>query len=367
MLLAVISSVLNVGLLLSLAFSMGIAAVVSLLIVKFARDSSVKVELKPNSQRLFKNDKFSVNSILHMTTPRWVSARFASLQGSLGIETHTEVVGENSILISIEPLFAGRHMGIDITAEVSDPLDLFEKKIKVRYSDFTIDALPISLLADVPKMKPSSLGAGESSSRFSGASVELYSLDEYKPYGETKNILWKRVGRMPDEKLIVRVREANNPQTIKIGFVNIARRHKPEDSVRFMDLVCESVGFLGNTLLAMGCSIEISHVSVEAPGSISTMEATNINELAEVLMVMCREGDVSVTQREILELVLKSDIVVTGYREVQDKNLAMLVSKRLSLLIREEETPSPAYVSEKNMIYSGHEDLRRIILKVVEK
>ncbi|MGI0081270.1 MAG: hypothetical protein ACRECH_16810, partial [Nitrososphaerales archaeon] len=81
MLLAVISSVLNVGLLLSLAFTMGIAAVVSLLIVKFARDSSVKVELKPNSQRLFKNDKFSVNSILHMTTPRWVSARFASLQG----------------------------------------------------------------------------------------------------------------------------------------------------------------------------------------------------------------------------------------------------------------------------------------------
>ncbi len=345
---------------------MSIAAFASLLVVRFARDSNIKVELKPNTQRLFKHDRFSVNSILHMTSPRWVSARFTSLQGSLGIETHTEVIGEKSIQISIEPLFAGRHKGIDITAEVSDPLDLFEKEIKVRYSDFTIDALPSSLLADIPKMRPSSLGAGEAFSRFSGASVELYSLDEYKPYGETKNILWKRVGRMPDEKLIVRVREANNPQTIKIGFINSMGRNKTEDTLKFMDLVCESIGFLGNNLLSMGCSVEIAEVSAEASGSIATMKATNIDELAEILMEMWSEGNVNAGQREILELVLKSDIVVTGYREVLDRNLAMLVSKKPSLLIKE-GTPAPAYVSEKTMVYSGIEDLRRLVLKVVEK
>ncbi len=364
--LAVVSSFLNVGLMLSLAVSMSIAALVSLLIVKFAKDSNIKVELKPNSTRLFKHEKFSVNSILYMRTPRWVSARLASLQGSLGTAINTELIGDDSIQISVEPLFAGRHTGIDITATVSDPLDLFEKNINVRYSDFTVDALPSTLLSVITSLKPSSFGAGEASSNFSGASVELYSLDEYKPYGETKNILWKRVGRMPNEDLIVRVREANNPQTIRIGFLDAYRRQKPEDRLSFMDLVCESIGFLGNNLIAMGCSLEIALVSEDPPGPVATMNAKSFDDLAEVLMTMWSKGSVNVGQREILQLVLSSDIVVTGYGEVQDKGIAMLLSRKLLLLIRE-RFPAPAYVSEKTMVYSGTEDLRKLVLKVVEK
>ena len=364
--LVIISSILNVGMMLSLAFAMGVAALGSLLAVRLVKDSSVRVELKPNTQRLFKHDKFSVSSIMTMTTPRWVSARFASLQAPVGVKTQTEVVGENSVQILIEPLYAGRHRGIEVTAEVSDPLDLFKKEIKIEYSDFTIDALPSSLLAPIPRTRPSSLGVGEASSRFTGASVELYSLDEYKPYGETKNILWKKVSRMPDEKLVVRVRESNNPRFVKIGLITNAPRNRLEDRVILMDRVCESIGFLGNNLLAIGCSVEIAQAPEEALGGIAKMYASNIEELAEILMAMWDVKSGSMSRSEIVEMVLKSDIVVTGFREVQDKNLAMLVSKKFSLLIKE-GTPPPAYASEKTTIYSGNEDLRRLVVRVVEK
>ena len=345
---------------------MSVVAFGSLLVVKLVKYTSVKVELNPNRQRLFKQDKFSVNSIMTMTTPRWVSAKFDSLKAHIGVETHTESVGENSIQISIEPLFAGRHKGIEVTAKVSDPLDLFTKEVKIEYSDFLIDSLPSSLLLSQPRIKPSSLGLGEASARFSGAGVELYSLEEYKPYGETKNILWKRAGRMPDEKLLVRVRESNNPRVVRIGLIFNAMRAKPEERIRLMDRVCESIGFLGNNLLAVGCLIEITLASKEALGGITTMNASNIEELAEVLMAMWDVEAGNLSDSELVQLVLGSDVVVTGFREMQDRNVAFLLSRKLSLLIKE-ATPPPPYASEKTIVYSGNEDLRRLVVRLVEK
>lgn len=364
--LAIISSILNVGIMVSLAMGMGIAAIAALVIVKVVRSKNIKVELHPNSQKLFKRDRFVIDSNVRATAPRWVSARVTSIEAPFGVRTESKIISENSLQLSMEPFFAGRHKGVKITLELRDPMDLFKKEVELEYSDFTIDALPDSLLLGIPKMKLGSLGFGEAPSRLPGGNVELESIDEYRPFGETKNILWKKVARMPDEKIIVRVREANTPKSIKIGLVRNAKRDKLQDRVRMMDRVCESIGLLGNSLFSVGCSVEILQLFGEAPAGILSLSASTIDELSDILMKIWDIDQPPLATAEIAEIVQQSDIIVTGFREVQNKNVAALVSKKLSVLIKE-GTPPPAYASEKTTVYSGDEDLRSLVIKAVSR
>lgn len=351
---------------LSLSFALGVAALCSFLIVRLTKKSSIKVEFNPDKQRLFKHERLVVNSMVTVKGRPWVSVKLCGLRPPLGIDTQVKKIDGDSIEISIEPNFAGRYRGIEIMTEVSDPLDLFKKEVNIPYDDFTVDSLPASLAIPIPKLKSNSLNVGEISSRLAGGGVELYALDEYRPFGETKNILWKRVARMPVEKLVVRVRESNIPEAVTIGFIHRRARREPEDRIRFMDRVCEGIGLLGNNLIAIGCLVEIIYTSLEAPEKVVSKGATEIMGLAGILMEMWDAPSERMSEEEILEILLASDVVVTGFSEMQDEELAGFVSKRLSLLIKEKSRP-PVQASDKSVVYSGVEDLRKLAFKVVER
>lgn len=363
-----VSSLLNVGMMLVLAFVLAISSIFCLVIVRRANEKNVRIELVPDSARIFKGDHFSVSSSMSLASQNWVSLRLSSIQSPLGTQAKTEVKEKNTIEITISPLYAGRHKGMEIVVEASDPLDLFEKKIKMNYEEYTVDALPQSLLELIPRTRPRSVRSGESPAGFSGTSVELYSLDEYRPFGETKDILWKKVARMTDESLIIRTRGSNSPRLIRIALVLGAERDKTEDAKTFMDEACEALGRLGNNLLSLGCSLEIVKWTMGPKPRLLVENATGIDELSKALMSLWEDEENldNVDQNMVSRLLLESDIIATGFKEAQDRAFASLASKKFVLLIRE-RTSFPTFANEKTTISSDWEGIGRLAMRVVEK
>jgi hypothetical protein len=347
-----------------LAFTLAIVAGITFLIMASVSEFNTKVVADPQKIRGFKHDKLLVSVTLLFKRSRWINVNLTSIKSQVGVDSEFEMKGR-AVKVIISSKYAGRFTGLTSNLEIIDVLNLFSKEIQTVSADFVFESLPLSILTEIPHSKPMPLSLGEKSGGSPGSSLELYALDEYQPYTETRNIMWKRVARMPDESLTVRIRDSSIPKIITIGFVNNKPRRETA-TLNWMDLVCEAIGSMGNTLLASGCLVEIIYTTHEGLlDPISVHEVSSFDELSDSLVLLFGQPNPGEDMENLLQVIDRSDIVVCGMRELEDRKLAGPISRKVTLVVAEERS-SPAIIGQRSMIYTGVEDVRKLIANVLE-
>jgi hypothetical protein len=356
----IISSLLDVRVVIALCLSLVLAAVISEIILASATTGSIRIELGDPHLTCFKDGTAVEDITVKMKRQRFVRVRVSSVKGPRSVEAIPDETESPSdqIRITFRPKYAGRFEGLYITFEFIDPLGLFRKTLQMTRDDFVIDIYPSSLLKEVRQSAPISLALGERAGRTHGSGQEFYSIDEYNSSIERKNIYWKKIASLPDERLLVKVREANIPQSLSIGLVKTIERDQTE--LQWMDLACEGAANLGTNIFSLGCDVILLFFF---EGTIIRCEASDPLEFRECLMQMssANPSDKERTS-EILDVC---DICVTGFKELQDDLLAQEVARKPALIIKDPDA-FPAALGNLAVIYSGS-DIGELVNRVVRR
>jgi hypothetical protein len=355
---AIVASFLDVRVVLALCLALFIAAGISELILAGTTTSGVRIDLEDPHISCFKESEAVENISIRYKTKRFVRVLVSSVKGPAGIDTAANDVS-GSLSLTFKPKFAGRFRGLSVTFEFVDPLGLFKKTLEITRDDFTLDCYPSSLLKNVRQAAPLTLALGERTGRTHGSGQEFYSIDEYTTSVERKNIYWKKIASLPDERLLVKIREANIPQSVSIGLVKTVDRQMSD--LEWMDLACEGIGLLGTNIFSIGCDVILLFYSEK---SIVRSEAKDSLEFREALMQMSRSQ--TSDKENSSEILYECDICVTGLKELEDGPLAFEVSKKAALLIKDEDT-YPATLGDLSIIYTGSEDLGELVNRVIRR
>lgn len=347
---------------LAMAFALSVVAIIAFFIVGSITHYNTKIVIDPPRLRGFKKDPLSATAVILFKRSRWINVNLASVSAQKGVDAKFEVQGSSVVKITLSSKYAGRFSGLTLRFDIVDVLNLFTKQIQVSSLDFTYESLPLSILRQIPRSRPMPLTLGEKSGKSPGSSLELYSLENYVPFTETKNVMWKKVARMPDEKLIVRVRDSSIPKVVTIGCVQVKQR-RDQENLEWMDLVCEAVGTMGNSLLTAGCLVEILQSS--SGFGVVTHEVSDLDQLSDAVMRLSETPDPGKEMENVFRIIDRSDIIVCGMRELEDRTVSPPISKRPALAIMEKRA-SPYVVGQQTMIYTGVEDVRKLISNVLE-
>ncbi|HXQ93073.1 MAG TPA: hypothetical protein VN739_08705 [Nitrososphaerales archaeon] len=354
---AIVSSIFDVRLILALCLSLFIAAGISEIILRTATTGSIQVELSDPHLTCFKGNSATESITVNYKRKRFVRVEVSAIEVPDGIETIADKSLPESLTFSFKPKYSGRFKVLTVKFEFLDPLGLFSKTIDLVREEFVIDCYPSSLLSQIKPSKPMTLALGERTGRTHGSGQEFYSIDEYSPSVERKNIFWKRIAAMPDERLLVKVREANIPRSLSIGLIRTSDRGQEE--LAWMDLACEGAGVLGKNIFALGCEVNLIFNSED---KVVRLEASDLPELSEAIMQMSlsEKTDIETTS----EILSDSDLCVTGLRELEMDLLALAVARKPSLLIEDKDT-FPRTIGNLSVIYSGNQDVTGLINRVL--
>lgn len=354
----VVASFLDVRLVLAVCLCLFIAAGISELILVGSTTGGVRIELEQPHLACFKEGEATEKISLKYRRRRFVRVVVSSIKGPAGVETIANDSGE-SLSFTFRPKYAGRFRGLSVTFEFLDPLGLYRKSLEMIRDDFIIDCYPISLLLNVRQTAPISLALGEKAGRTHGSGQEFYSIDEYSTSVERKNIYWKKIASLPDERLLVKIREANIPQFLSLGLIRTVDRESGE--LEWMDLACEASGALGMNIFSLGCGVILIFCS---EGRVVKLEATDVMEFCENLMGMSRSQ--MLDDEQTSEILHESEICITGLKELEEDLLAMEVARKPSLLIVDKAS-YPKRVGNLSLIYTGKEDVSDLVNRVIRR
>jgi uncharacterized protein (DUF58 family) len=367
----VAADLLNIRLMLVLGISLALMAVISVVIFEVAIKGGVSVSMDSGHVRTIKGEDYETVLSVQSKGSGWIGSIPTTFKIDTGQLMKIEPLSEGKIRLKFTGKYAGRTEGVKVGISLTDPLKLLKRLDEVVYTAFVLDTLPLSLLATVAPRRLTVFGFGEQPTGYPGPGQELYGLDEYHSTMDTKDIIWKRVAKSPDEMLIARVREASVRDVVRVGVVQYAERG--EGRAAWVDMLCEALGQVGREVFEMGASVTLHHNSPHkgraGPKSeeerllgMAHMRASDVNELAEVVM----SCSVAPPSRDIEAVIGNSDFVVTGLRELEDEKLAMLIAEKPLLLIHEDASPSPAF-TEGSVIWTGKENLFPMIRKMLER
>ena len=337
-----------------MAFVLGLSACVSLVLLKRFRVKSLKVCAAPDHVTCFKGEDRSVNVTFGSQLAGWAPIASLSLVGDGGFDATMTSSSARGLELSLKPRYAGRFEGLKFELELSDVLGLFvEKAIHLEFN-LVVDSLPVSLLEAPRRPRLSPLALGERSSGSPGSGQEFYGIDEYQPFMEAKDILWKRVGRRADDKLVAKIRESNVPREVRIALLV----PQVEGRLGFVDLACEALGQLCGTLLEAGSIVTLVGFDGQ---QVVTAGASKPEELPFALMEASSfpGGPVDPSALSTTDVVILSPPSL-GLPQIRDA-----VANDALLIVSEHELP--ALSSRKVFVFTGHEELSRLAELVMNR
>jgi len=351
-----------------LGISLALMGVVSILIFEFAIKGGVSVSMEKGHVRTFKGEEYETTLAVESKGTDWIGSVPTTFRIETGQLMKIEPLGDGKMRLRFLGKYAGRSEGVKVGISLTDPLKLLKRLDHIVYSDFVLDTLPLSIVTPVAPRKLTVFGFGEQPTGYPGPGQELYGLDEYHSAMDTKDIIWKRVAKSPNEALVARVREASVKDVVRVGVVQFAERG--EDRAAWIDMLCEALGQAGKEVFEMGASLTIQYQSPHGEAKseeerllgMTHVRTMDVNELAEAVM-SCSVASLS---RDIDAVVENSDFVVTGLKELEDENMAMLIAEKPLLLIYEDAAPSSAF-TEGSVIWTGKENLFPLIRKMLER
>ena len=353
---------LDVKITLALSFALSVIAAVSLLILRLSRGDVAVLSVQPQRLRAFKLERAVLT--LNVTRARrrrwmgWLSLRVDKVRMPGGVDADFRAVSQTAVEVTAIPRYAGRYRGLGAKYELNDPLGIFGEFGEAEFEDFTIDVLPLSLLAPAQRVVIPAVTMGEKPAGRRGAAQELYAIDEYHPFAETKEILWKRAAaRTPDERLLIRVREANVPRSLKIGLLEAIERGSGRPV--WMDSTTEAVAAIGMILLRGGTEVEVLRSS---PSGVAHLRASNPDELANLVVEMWTPIDPS----HLPDVATEADFLVTGLEELDRTAVSEAARGKPSLLILG-GPGSPPRTTGRTTVYTGAESVVRVVSEVLAR
>jgi uncharacterized protein (DUF58 family) len=354
-----------------LGVSLAVMAVISIVIFEVAIKGGVSVSMESGHVRTIKGEEYDTVLSVVSKGSGWIGSVPTTFKIDTGQLMKIEPLSEGQIRLKFTGKYAGRTEGVKVGISLTDPLKLLKRLDEIVYTAFVLDTLPLSLLATVAPRRLTVFGFGEQPTGYPGPGQELYGLDEYHSTMDTKDIIWKRVAKSPDETLIARVREASVRDVVRVGVVQFVDRG--EGRAPWVDMLCEALGQIGREVFEMGASVTLHYNSPKRGRGVAKSEeerllgvahtrATDVNELAEAVMAC----SVASASRDIETVIANSDFIVTGLRELEDEKMAMLIAEKPLLLIYEEASPSAAF-TEGSVIWTGKENLFPLIRKMLER
>lgn len=356
---AIISSVLDVRVTLALSLAMMFAAAISEILLRTSTKQHIEIKLDSPKISVFKGEEGVETVTVVSRRRRFIDVTLESVEAPEGIETAVISGTRQSMVFSFRPVYAGRFQGINLSFSLRDPLQLFSRKLTLQVEDLVIDSLPKALLVEPKMVRPSSLSLGERTGRTAGYGHEFFAIDDYHPSSEKKSIFWKKVARMPDAKLVVKVRESNIPKAMTIGLLTFADREL-EERLIFVDSMCEAMAQLGSTFLSIGCAIELLYTK---GGCIQWVVGTNLSELSNVIMEVASLDKSS--EMDAYSILAGSHVCTLGLKELEDQQMAEAIASKPSIVINEPGA-NPWSISDLAVLFRGEEDLSRIVSEVIE-
>jgi len=354
---------LDVKITLALSFALSVIAAVSLLTLRLSRGDVAVLSVQPQRLRAFKLERAVLT--LNVTRARrrrwwmgWLSLRVDTVRMPGGVDASFRAVSQTAVEVTAIPRYAGRYRGLGAKYELNDPLGIFGEFGEAEFEDFTIDVLPLALLAPARGVVIPAVTMGEKPAGRRGAAQELYAIDEYHPFAETKEILRKRAAaRTPDERLLIRVREANIPRSLKIGLLEAVERGSGRPV--WMDSTTEAVAAIGMILLRGGTEVEVLRSS---PGGVARLSASNPDELANLVVEMWTPIDAS----HLPDVATEADFLVTGLEELDRTAVSEAARGKPSLLVLG-GPGSPPRMTGRTTVYTGAESVVRVVSEVLAR
>ena len=337
-------------------------AAVSLLTLRLSRGDVAVLSVHPERMRVFKLERavLTLNVKSAMRRKGWLSLRVETVRMPEGLEVGFRAVSQTAVEVTAIPHYAGKYRGLGVKYQLNDPFGIFGEFGEVEFEDFTIDVLPLALLAPAQKVVIPAVTMGEKPAGRRGAAQELYAIEEYHPFAETKEILWKRAAaRTPDERLLVRVREANIPRSLKVGLLEAVERGSGR--AVWMDSTTEAIAAIGIILLHAGTEIEVLRSS---SGGVARLRASNVDKLADLVVEMWMSIDAS----HLPEVTSEADFLVTGLGELDRRVVSEAARGKPSLLILGGGPgSSPRRMTGRTVVYTGAESVLRVVSEVLAR
>jgi hypothetical protein len=339
----------------ALAFSLAAIGAVSLLLSWLAsKRGSVTIEAK--RIRLFKEESRGIPIEMRSGSSNWMSLSSMTFRSSSGVGAALRRNPDGSTELVITPRLAGRSDRLVAAFEEVDALGMFAYRKEVDL-DLVVESLPIALRTPAEPLKVSPISTGENPAGVVGTGQELFAVAEYQTGLDTRDIMWKRAARMSDDRLPMRVREANVRKVVTVGLA-VGWRSEDERAAR-VDLIAEALARLCKGMLLIGTTIEVDYVLA---GQTRSIRISNLTELADALVGpwSASEGAGS------LQMFARGvDLLIIGPEEANEvSRQAQLHPGRLLVL---SDLPSGAQLPRGALEFTGNEDLRGMAAEVLAR
>ena len=219
-----------------------------------------------------------------------------------------------------------------------------------------MESLPVALKTPAEPLRVSPISVGENPAGVVGTGQELFAVTEYQLGMDTRDIMWKRAARMSDDRIPMRVREANVKKAVTMGLA-VTWRSDDERAAR-MDLIAEALAQIGKGMLMIGTSIDIYYA---IGGQINSVRITSLAQLADSIVGPWNSMEGSASPHALRGVDL---LVMCADDPDEVTRQAILRPGRLLVL---SETPPVAKLPRGVPIFTGKEDLRSLASEVLAR
>jgi uncharacterized protein (DUF58 family) len=340
---------------LALGFSLALVSLASVLTLSALPKGAMELTVGPVQKRTFKGAEVSTSLTIGTVSGKDV----AQLELAVVPEgLDASISGEGaSRLLRASSRFAGVFGGLKVTVGVRDPLRIFVRKETYDLA-LAFEFLPTYLLARREPLRVSAAMLGDYPAGRGGFGQEFYSAEVYTPSSPSRDIMWKRQAKMPNDSLMVRVGEANIPEKLTVCFIE-RREVQGRSAPWWMDLASEALARVGLPVVASGTTLRLLHILEEKT---TVAEARDPSELASLLVGLWRHDEAKEhTDSDPSE----ADIVVAREVETKDPRTFKLVLEKPSVILSGGNRS--AALGSSVVFFTGHEDVSGLVARVLSK
>jgi len=335
---------------------MSVIAIASFTYLRLSSKKVFEVKLGPGQRRTFKGDALAFPIIFESPGDE-TRAVLELLRVPEGAQARLRSSPDQGHTLLVSSRFSGVFAGWSLKVGILDPIGLFKRYEETKL-DLQAEFLPSSLLARRQEVVVRAAMLGDRPAGSRGFGQEFYSAELYDSSQDSKGILWKRQAKLGGDFLMVRVGEANIPETLTICLLESQKRI-PRELPGWMDLASEAVSLIGLTVLRSGSSMRVIHI---VRGEASTAEAKDLKGLADLLAWLWSEDP---ARQKVQGIPSEAGIVVTGEPEMQDPGVFGLLLRIPSVVL----TFSVGKVSRSRTVvfFTGKENLGGLVSEVLSR
>lgn len=312
--------------------------------------------LGPGQRRAFKGGELTF-PVVFESPEEEMNTVVQLVRAPEGTEARLEPRGEHGHSLLVRSTFSGVFSGFSLRVGILDPVGLFNR-YEERRLELAAEFLPTSLLAKREKILVTAAMLGDRPAGSRGSGQEFYSAELYDSSHDSKGILWKRQARMGDDNLMVRVGEANIPESLTVCLLE-AQKRTPKELPGWMDLASEAISLIGLKVLDSGSTLRVIH-QVGGEGSIS--KARDLKELAELLVGLWLDGG---PKNKALQTPADASIILTGEAEMDNPNVFGLLLRKPSVVLS--YTTGRVSQGAGVVFFTGKESVSQLVSEVLSR